>query len=294
MKPVITLIIVLMLISCSDDKKNAQNGTENRQQKPRVQVATIVEREVADLLKLYGEVKPLYKIQVFSKVNGVVEEEKVREGDPVRENQELAKVVQDIPGMNFSPVAVTATNSGIITRDFVHKGSRVNIQQPMYEISYLDQVYFETNVMETHLSELKPGAQVKVYLDAFGDKTHTGRIKEIGTEINPQNRTVRLRILLPNSGLKIKPGMYGFAEVRTTAHTALVVPVDALLRRGLKYTVFTVRNGFAGETMVEAGTLLNEFIEIKGDIKAGDLVVVRGQNMLEDGMAVEIIREKRL
>ncbi|MDZ7377348.1 MAG: efflux transporter periplasmic adaptor subunit, partial [candidate division KSB1 bacterium] len=97
-----------------------------------------------------------------------------------------------------------------------------------------------------------------------------------------------VKISIDNPNLKLKPGMFARCYVKLGDHTGLVVPLDAIVRTGANRYVFRIDDGKAKQVRVQTGAMVNDLIEVQGDLKAGDQVVVLGQNLLEDGTEVRI------
>ena len=282
-------IILIFLIALNCGKRN--NPKKERTAKIDavvVKAAPVTETIIAEQIKITGEIAPIYRVQVFPRANGIVVSESVSPGDVVRKDQVLAEVKQDIPGMEFSNVRIEATNSGVITQDLVDIGTRVSIQQPVYAISRLNPIYMTGKIPETYLSQVKAGAAVSVKVDAYPHENFPGKISEIEPIIDRMSRMAGLKITIDNPQLKLKPGMFACCYVKLGSHSGLIVPLDAIVHTGANRYVYRIEDGRAKEIRIQTGIISNEAIEIVGDLKRGDLVVVLGQNMLEDGSPVRV------
>ena len=73
------------------------------------------------------------------------------------------------------------------------------------------------------------------------------------------------------------------------ARIVTAVPRDALVLRADRISVFVISEENAARRVdVELGTAEGDFIEVIGDVKAGDTVVIRGGERLRDGQSVTI------
>ena len=99
--------------------------------------------------------------------------------------------------------------------------------------------------------------------------------------------TVRLR---PSTPSWLTAGMALQVEILGPEHAGVVlVPRSALLRDGDSSIVMTIgADGKAHRNEVESGVIAHDAVEIRKGIKAGDRVIVRGQNALPDGAAVTV------
>jgi multidrug efflux pump subunit AcrA (membrane-fusion protein) len=104
---------------------------------------------------------------------------------------------------------------------------------------------------------------------------------------------VQLRLANPRQkgNFLIKPGMLARVSLPVgEAHIVTLVPKDALVLGGPKPTVFVVSNGVARMIPVETGVSIDSLIEVTGDVKAGDKVVVTGNERLRPG-PVKVLKE---
>lgn len=281
------ILISLIFFNCGGKDEPAQTA-EIQDEAVTVKVATVQEMTIAEQIKITGEIAPTFQIEVFPRANGIVVAEAVSLGDEVREDQVLAEVRQDVAGMEFANVKIEATSNGFITSDQVDIGRRVSVQKPVYTISGLRPIYMIGKVSESYLSQIKIGAAVLVEVDAYPDENFAGKITEIDPIVDRMSRMATLKITVANPTLKLKPGMFARCYVKKGEHTGLVVPLDAIVRTGANRYVYRINDGKAREVRVQTGVILNETIEVQGDLKPGDQVVVLGQNMLEDGASVRV------
>lgn len=111
--------------------------------------------------------------------------------------QSQQKMVKQMQAQ-LSKTVVRAPFSGTIDEVIVERGQVVAPGQSLFRIVNLGNMYVTANVPENYLSKLKLGASVEVYLNAIG-KTYKGKVRQVGTYINPNNRTLSIEIAVPNS-----------------------------------------------------------------------------------------------
>ena len=287
------IIFALIIITLSCTKKESSDlpiKSPTRQSIP-VKAMQIHTNEIAEQLKIIGDIHPLYQVDIFSKVSGVIRSEKVELGVQVSKDLVLAEVQKDIPGMEFTPVKIEATQDGIISLDLVEEGARITPQQKLYAIQRIDQVYMVGRVLESMLSHLKTGWIVPVKVDALSQEIFYGKIAEISPVIDAVSRMGEVKIQIANSQMKLKPGMFAQAEIKISSHPGLLVPIDAIIRRGANQYLFKIENDTAHQVKIETGIAMGDNIEIFNQLKEGDWVVVFGQNLLNDLSAVQVVEE---
>lgn len=93
---------------------------------------------------------------------------------------------------------------------------------------------------------------------------------------------VRLRAQAENADRRLLPGMYVRARVpRGTYPDAISVPQQAVVRDTLGVpSVFVIANGTATPVTVSLGELVEGRYIVTGGLKAGDSIVVEGQDKL--------------
>ena len=287
----IIITLIIFTLSCTKNESTDEaNQTQNRPAVP-VSVMKIKTTEIAEQLKIIGDIRSLYQVDIFSKVSGVIRSEKVGLGEQVSKDLVLAEVQQDIPGMEFTPVKIEATQDGIISLDLVEEGARITPQQKLYTIQRIDQVYMVGRVLESMLSHLKTGWIVPVKVDAFPQEIFDGKIAEISPVIDPGSRTGEVKIQIANSRMKLKPGMFAQAEIKVSSHPGLLVPIDAIIRRGANQYIFKIENDIAHQIKIETGIAFDDNMEVFNQLKEGDRIVVFGQNLLNDLSAVKVVEE---
>jgi len=78
-------------------------------------------------------------------------------------------------------------------------------------------------------------------------------------------------------------------RIHLASHRGLVVPRSAVLQDDAGTYLFRLSNGKAGRVNVQTGIEQEGWVEVSGDIHAGDGVVSEGNYELADGMAVREI-----
>lgn len=157
---------------------------------------------------------------------------------------------------------------------------------PVARLVGTEGVYFEGDVPESRVPDIRPGLPVSVTLDALR-RTVTGRIVALNPLGADVGRVFRVRIGL-DSVDGIKPGMFARGLVDLgNARTVAAVPEVAILKDGEESLVYVVKGDTAQRVAVRPGLTQNGFTAVS-DLRPGDQVVVRGQQNLLDGSKVRI------
>jgi cobalt-zinc-cadmium efflux system membrane fusion protein len=177
-----------------------------------------------------------------------------------------------------SIVNVYAPISGVIVAQNVTQASAAGVSlsgsATAFTIADLSTVWIICDVYENDIPKLQLGQEAKIKLNAWPDRTLTGRISDIGPILDPSLRTAKVRIELANPGF-LKLGMFGTATfTNRTKETHAVVPADAVLHLHDRDWVFLPAGGNQFKRVeVHAGKMQGSSQEILSGIQPGQQVV---------------------
>jgi membrane fusion protein (multidrug efflux system) len=191
----------------------------------------------------------------------------------------------------ISKTVIRAPFSGTIDEVFVERGQVVSPNaQGLMRIVNLSNMYVSTSVPETYIGKLKAGTIVDVYLTSLG-KTYKGKVRQVGSFINPSNRSFGIEVSVPNPDDLLRPNQVAKLKiVDYTAKNALVVPTNVVQEDGEHNRfVFIATNvkgkkGVAKKVIVKVGKSSDNVTEILSGLTANDIVVTEGINNIADGM----------
>jgi RND family efflux transporter MFP subunit len=144
-------------------------------------------------------------------------------------------------------------------------------------------------VHERDIRLVQVGDEAIVTLDALPNRTFTGRVKYMTPQADLASRTFPVKIEVSNSpDHAIKAGMFARVTLRTgAAQRSVFVPKDAVVRRASAQVVFVVEEAKARMVPIKTGRTHEGLIEVvEGQLTPGDTVVVTGNELLQDQMAV--------
>src|SRR4029077_13603843 len=138
-------------------------------------------------------------------------------------------------------LTVYAPSSGTVLKRETFPGKYVEPGTTLYEVADLSTVWISADIYESEVAAVTLNQPASVTFAAYPGETFEGTVSYIYTALNTEARTVRVRMEMPNPGLRLKPGMFGTVTLRTDAARALVVPKEAVLDTGLRQLVFMDR-----------------------------------------------------
>lgn len=179
-------------------------------------------------------------------------------------------------------LTIYAPASGIVLKREAVPGKYVEPGITLYEVADLSTVWVHADIYESEVAAVKLNQPASVTFEAYPGDTFQARVAYIYPSLNAEARTVRVRLELPNPGLKLKPGMYGTVTLRTDSVKTLVVPKEAVLDTGLRQLVYLDRGqGVYEPTPVKLGRRSQDRVEVLEGIKEGDRVVTSANFLLD-------------
>jgi len=184
--------------------------------------------------------------------------------------------IVDLETTREAPRTVTLHSpvAGTITARNVSHGERIESETSLLDIADLSTVWVIADVYEPDLPFVAPGQEAVVKLAYLPGREWRGRVALVSPLVDPTTRTVKVRVVLDNRGLDLKPGMFAQAELRLDLGARLSVPKDAVLRSGTRDVVFVERGeGHFAPREVRLGLELADRYEVVDGLAAGDRVV---------------------
>jgi membrane fusion protein, copper/silver efflux system len=172
-------------------------------------------------------------------------------------------------------LTLRATSGGYVLEKNVLAGQKIMAGDALYKVVDLSTVWVEGEVFEQDLSRIRVGESVHAEFQAAPGEPRTGRVAYIYPTLNAETRTARIRVVLSNTNLRLKPGMYATIRIAGTERANVVtVPRSAVLSTGERSIVF-VRdaNGRLAPREVALGASNDERVEIVRGISVGETVV---------------------
>lgn len=208
------------------------------------------------------------------------------------QSRSVAQLQQQI-----AKTVVRAPFSGTIDDVITEQGSVVAAgQSQLMRIVNLDNMYIETEVPESYITNITSGKTVEVMFPILG-KTIASKVRQAGDFINPANRTFKVEIGIPNTDKSIKPNLTARLKINDyTNDNALLVPQSIISENaeGDQY-IYVVNDknssdeGVAKKIIIKTGRTQGDVIEVLEGIENGAEIIQEGARSVEDGQTVKII-----
>ncbi|MDC7994757.1 efflux RND transporter periplasmic adaptor subunit [Altibacter sp. HG106] len=193
---------------------------------------------------------------------------------------------------------VRAPFSGTIDNVITEQGSVVSPgQTALMRLVNLEDMYIETDVPETYLTDVTAGKEVEVTFPVLG-KTVVTEIRQTGDFINPDNRTYMAEIAVPNEDKTIKPNLTARLKINDyTKEEAILIPQSIISENaeGEQYVyVLTEKEGdkaVAQRVIIETGKTQGDIIEVLSGLTPGAEIIDEGARSVKEGQSVKIIAQ---
>lgn len=172
--------------------------------------------------------------------------------------------------------------SGVVIEKMVQQGQYVNTGDVLFNIADLSTVWVELEVYENEFPNVHVGQRVEIRSQSFPGKPFSGRVSYIYPFLDPKTRTVKVRVEMPNPGMKLKPDMFVNAVIKSPLGSAIVLPVSAVIDTGQRKVVWIEASpGMFEPRDVQVGQQTDDKIQIFSGIKPGDKVAVSGGYLID-------------
>jgi cobalt-zinc-cadmium efflux system membrane fusion protein len=189
---------------------------------------------------------------------------------------EMVDELQKTRALN-SVSRVNASLDGTVMSRKVTLGQVVEPADTIYEIADLSEVWLIADVPEADGGNLKVGLTVEAQIGALAGHTIHGKLSFVSATVNPETRTVRVRMDLPNPQRRYKPDMLATMVLKEQTEQQQVVPVSAVVRDDAGECLFVERgNGAFVLRPVTFGEEVGGRRVLLDGIRPGEKIVVDG------------------
>jgi len=190
---------------------------------------------------------------------------------------------------------LVAPFAGVISHKFVETGEWIKPGDTVMELVANENLRIDFQVPQQEFPRINSTSEIQIKLDALPDKVFNGIVQTVVPYSDSDARTFLLRVSLSDSSPAILPGMSASGLLRLKSGSqGLMVSRDAVLRYpDGRITVWVVEkhgdNMSVSERRIKTGSSFNNTVSILDGLKAGDQVVVEGNESLKDGQTITVI-----
>jgi cobalt-zinc-cadmium efflux system membrane fusion protein len=193
------------------------------------------------------------------------------------------------PKASRQPVFVRAPFSGKIIEVNVAPGEyraaisfHTDTTAPLVTIADLSTVWVSAEVPEPSVRLIHVGEPVSISFVSFPDESFTGKVTRIGDVLDPQTRTLKVLVELPNPQGRLRPEMFGSLRLLGPKRMVPVVPPAAIVQEYGQSSVFVERKpGQFERRQISTGVRVGAVVAVLSGVQTGDRVITDGAVLLK-------------
>jgi cobalt-zinc-cadmium efflux system membrane fusion protein len=237
--------------------------------------------------KNFSAVEEMYKSGIISEKEYIASQKEV-----LKAESELNRVnnIIDIYGSSDnSEYIVKSPISGYIVEKFITPNMQIRSDNSgnLFSISDLKNVWVLANVYESDIANIVEGQNVRITTIPYPDKYFNGKIDKIYNVLDPENKTMRVRIQLDNNENLLKPEMFANVIVNQVIDSSmLAVPAQSIVFDRNKYWVINYIdrcNVIVRQVDVITSTSLYSYI--RSGLKTGEMVISKNQLLIYNALS---------
>jgi len=181
--------------------------------------------------------------------------------------------VQHLEGIIRSPLSGTVVEKLITPGQLLQAGTT-----PCFTVADLSRVWVMAQVFGSDLASVRVGDEARVATDVATTEL-AGKVDNVSALVNPDTRSVGVRVVVDNPGDLLKKQMYVHVLIQARHDsTGLLVPVSGILRddENLPFVYVSRPGGGYARQAVTLGRRVEDKYDIVAGLKPGDVIVVEG------------------
>lgn len=203
----------------------------------------------------------------------------------VESTREQIRVFGMDPEHAATQLRVLAPRSGVVLDIGAASGEfskSLDAAAPLCTIADISEVWALGEIYEKDYTGARIGEEAQVTLNAYPGEHWPGRVSVVSGAVDPNTRTLHVRVVLPNPKREIKPSMFGTIRILLSSSQGILVPAGAVIREGNDAYIFAGKgNGKFERRSVKLGRTLDGSVELISGVNPGDTVVTEGALLLQ-------------
>ena len=209
----------------------------------------------------------------------------------LRGAEEMKREVEEL----LQYIDVVAPFDGVVTKTHVDAGDLASPGQLIVSLENARRLEVVASVPESQIEQLSIGMPVKIVIPSQSggvpDQEFTGSIDQIFPTADPGSHQFVVKVFIQNPGGSVMSGMFARLVVSRAVSERLVVPAEAIHRRGQLEGVFIVGDdGRAHLRWIRTGRELGGAVEVIAGLEPGETVVTWSASRIKDSQKVEVTK----
>src|SRR4051812_49250024 len=209
----------------------------------------------------------------------------------LRASIQASEAMMKLAARQLRDTEIRAPFDGYVEKRLVNLGELVKVQMPVMAVVRLDPLKVTAELPERMVPWISDGRPVDLHVDAYRDRTFTGKVTRISPVVNAATRAFPFEAVVPNTDAALKPGTFARVHVESgKVDDVLTLPYAALQYRYGVNRVFVVKGDRLAIRELQVGERLGDRIEIASGVKEGEPVAITDVDTLSDGEVVAVTR----
>ncbi|KGL60170.1 MULTISPECIES: efflux RND transporter periplasmic adaptor subunit [unclassified Polaribacter] len=199
-----------------------------------------------------------------------------------------------------SKASIRAPFSGVIDDVLKEPGTVIAPGQgsEVFRIVNLKNMYVEAEVPEKYIASITKNKEVKVAFPVLGE-TLISQIKQVGSFINPNNRSFKIEVSVANKSGNVKPNLTAKLQINDyTKMKAILIP-QSIISENAKGEQFIYvlkdkkpnNEAVAARLIIETGKTQGDMIEVTKNLSENAEVIMEGARSVNNGQVVKVINK---
>ncbi len=203
-------------------------------------------------------------------------------------NMNVSRAILEVARHQLHRTTLHSPISGVLDRMMHEVGEYVQAGMSIARIVELDPVKVVVDVPERDIAYLSIGQEVEIRVEP-DEPPVAGTISYIGSLADPQTRSSRIEITIPNADNKLRSGQIVRVQLtRRVRHDVVMIPLKAVMPLEQGYEVFVADNGVARARNVQLGFIRQDRVLARG-LESGDQLIVQGHRLVAAGQKINVV-----
>ncbi len=199
-------------------------------------------------------------------------------------------------------ITVYSKYSGVITKKIDHEGHWAAAGEDIYDIVDMSVLWVIANVPEADIKAIKPGQPADIKVVSYPGEVFRAKINFISPMLNPETRTLEIRLDVTNRNYRLKPDMFVKVEIGSAGYEwNIVVPGNAVIRTGKTDIVYIKKdkNVFSPVMVTIGGEQDGKYLITSGLSEGDEIVTSAGflidsESQIRTGTSTSILEEMEM
>lgn len=194
--------------------------------------------------------------------------------------------------VDLANTSIKAPFSGEVENIMLEVGEMASPGTPVVRLIGSDDFKISAGVPARYADVINTGDEVEVWFDTELSDTLSSKISFTASSINPQNRTFKIEVELPQDRHSYKVDMITNVRLKTyEIEDAIVISEEYVYSKNNGYVVYVLTEDETGksiaeERIVKLGKSYKTHVIIDEGLSVGDQFITLGSAFLDDGMRV--------